>query len=127
MPKSLLTTAVFSTLVAALSAGTAPQHKSPDASPVQEPAKVANPLASFARMVGGEWKMTAQAGTSMFHTWHWGPGKYSMPRMTDGSGAGGEPLRALQVFYWRPGRKQVCLLGLEPFLSGPSSQLAVGL
>ena len=67
MPKSLLTAAVFSTLVlsvAAPSACTAAQDKSPDAKPAQEPApaKVANPMASFARMVGGEWKMTAAAG-----------------------------------------------------------------
>jgi hypothetical protein len=125
MPKSFLTAAVFSTLVlsvAALSACTAAQDKSPDARPVQEPAldKVANPMASFARMVSGKWRMTALAGTSTFDTWHWGPGKHSMRVMTDGSGGGGEPWRELQVFYWHPGRKQVCLLGLSPFARGVS-------
>src|SRR5262249_49152515 len=27
----------------------------------------------------------------------------------------GDPWRALRVVYWHPGRKQVCLLGLDPF------------
>jgi hypothetical protein len=109
-------------LIAALSACTALQDKSPDAKPAQEPApaKVANPMASFARLVSGEWRVTFHSGKSMFHTWHWGPGKHSMRRMTDGSGAGGEPWRELKVVYWHPGRKQVCLLGLSPFARGVS-------
>ena len=104
-------------LIAARSAYTAVQDESPDAKPVQEPApaEVASPMASFARMVSGEWRMTALSGTSTFDTWDWGPGKHSMRVMTDGSGAAGEPWRELQVFYWHPGRKQVCLLGLSPF------------
>ncbi len=99
-------------LMAALSACAVAQDKSP----VQEPAaaEVANPMASFARMVGGEWRVTFSSGTSMFHTWHWGPGQHSMRRMTDGSGAGGEPWRELQVYYWHSGRKEVCLLSLHP-------------
>jgi hypothetical protein len=104
-------------LIAALSACTARQDKNPDARPVREPAAagVANPMASFARMVPGEWRVTAQSGTSMLHTWHWGPGKHSMRGMTDGSDAAGNPWRQLKVVYWHPGRKQVCLLGLDPF------------
>lgn len=92
------------------------------ARPVQEPAsaKIANPMASFARMVPGEWRMTAQSGTSQIDTWHWGPKQHSMRVMTDGSGAAGEPWRELQVFYWHPGRKQVCLLGLSSFAGGVS-------
>ncbi len=109
-------------LVAAQFACAAAQDESPDARPAQEPApaKVADPMASFARMVSGEWKMTAQAGTSTFDIWHWGPGKHSIRVMTDGSGAAGEPWRELQVFYWHPGLKQVCLLGLSPFARGVS-------
>ena len=84
------------------------------------PAKVADPMASFARMVGGEWRMTAQSGKSMFDTWHWGPGKHSLRVMTDGSGADGKPWRELQAVYWHPGRKQVRLLGLSPFARGVS-------
>ncbi len=90
--------------------------------PPQEstPAKVADPMASFARMVPGEWRMTALRGTSTFDTWHWGPGRHSMRVMTDGSGSEvvPEPWRELQVFYWHPGRKQVCLLGLSPYARG---------
>jgi len=112
-------------LIAALSACNARQDKSPDAGPVQEPApaevaKVANPMASFARMVSGEWRRPALTKVSMFDTWHWGPGKHSMLAQTYGSGAAGEPWRELQVFYWHPGRKQVCLLGLSPFARGVS-------
>jgi len=109
-------------LIAALSACTARRGKSPDAKPAQSPApaEVADPMASFARMIPGEWRVTFQSGTSMFQTWHWGPGKHSMRRMTDGAGAGGEPWRALEVVYWHPGRKQVCLLGLSPFGRGVS-------
>jgi hypothetical protein len=117
-------TFVALSLIAALAACTAAQDKNPDARPAQEPAstEVANPMASFARMVGGEWRMTALRGTSTYDVWHWGPGRHSMRVMTDGSGSGvvPEPWRELQVFYWHPGRKQVCLLGLSPFARGVS-------
>jgi hypothetical protein len=39
---------------------------------------------------------------------------------TDGSGAAGEPWRALRVLYWHPGREDVCLFGLSPFMRGVS-------
>lgn len=111
-------------LVAALCACTAAQDATPEAKLVQQPAPaaVADPMASFARMVPGEWRMTALAGTSTFDTWHWGPGRHSMRVMTDGSGSSlvPEPWRELQVFYWHPGRKQVCMLGLSPFARGVS-------
>ncbi len=79
-------------LVAALFACTAVQDESPDAKPVQEPApaKVANPMASFARMVSGEWRVTFLNGSSMFDRWNWGPGKHSMLAQTYGSGAVGD-------------------------------------
>jgi len=113
-------------LIAALSACTDAQDKSPDVKPVQEPApvKVADPMASFARMVGGEWKMTMAPGTDLapgtglYDAWHWGPGKHSLRVMTDGLGGDGKPWRALQVVYWHPGRKQVRSLGLTPFAAG---------
>jgi len=83
---------------------------------------VVDPMASFARMVPGEWRQTALAGTSTFDTWHWGPGRRSMRVMTDGSGTAviPEPWRELQVFYWHPGRKQICFLGLSPYAGGVS-------
>ncbi|MDB5351791.1 MAG: putative transposase [Planctomycetota bacterium] len=117
MPKSLVAAALGFVPFAAVLLF---PPQGPPARPVQEPAKVANPMASFARMIPGEWRVTAQSGTSMFHTWHWGPGKHSIRRMTDGSNAAGNPWRELQVFYWHPGRKQVCLLGLSPFARGVS-------
>lgn len=105
-------------LVAALSACTGRPDKAPDAGSVQEPAPVDDPMASFARLVADEWRVTFKSGKSMFHTWHWGPGKHSLRRMTDGAGAGGETWRAVMVAYHHPGRKQVRLLGLEPVLRG---------
>ncbi|MBC7773331.1 MAG: hypothetical protein H7210_12610 [Pyrinomonadaceae bacterium] len=110
-------------LIAAVSACTARQEENTGAKAVQEPsrstpattAQVADPMASFASMVGGEWKTTAASGRSMFDTWHWGPGKHSMRVVTDGLAASGNPWRALQVMYWHPGRKEVRMLGLNPY------------
>lgn len=99
-----------------LSACTPRKNDSPDTTPV--PVVVADPMASFAQLVGDEWKTTAQSGTSMFHTWHWGPGKHSIREMTDGSGADGNPWRDLRVMYWHPALKQVRLLGLSPYAGG---------
>lgn len=88
--------------------------------PAPSTARASNPMASFERMVPGQWQVTYQSGTSMFDRWIWGPGQHSMRVETDGSGAAGEPWRALQLFYWHPGRQQVCLLGLSPFARGVS-------
>jgi hypothetical protein len=107
-------------LITAASAHAAEQDKAADAKPAQAPAAVAGPMASFARLVPGEWRQTAQSGTSMYHTWHWGPGQHSVRRMTDGAGADGKPWRELQVFYWHPGRKQVRLAGFSPYAGGVS-------
>lgn len=86
----------------------------------QDESPAADPLASFERMVSGEWRMTVESGTSQYSTWDWGPGRHSMRMQTAGSGAAGEPWRALRVVYWHPGRKQICLLGLSPFRRGVS-------
>ncbi len=63
--------------------------------------KAADPMATFARMIGGEWN-----GTSGLDSWTWGPGKHSI--------RGGE----LEVMYWHPGRKEVCLLNLHSDIPG---------
>lgn len=107
-------------LLAGLSALAAGQDPRPGDEPVQPstPAKAADPMANFARLVGGEWRATYLSGKSMFHAWHWGPGRHSARRMTDGSGAGGEPWRGVQVYYWHPGHEQVRLLGVEPVAGG---------
>lgn len=84
----------------------------------EEIGKVANPMDPFARMLPGEWKMTVASGASMYHTWHWGPGQRSMRVMIDGQGANGSPWHGVDVYYWHPGRKQVCTLGLSPYAEG---------
>ncbi len=104
-------------LIAALSACSARHDKNPNAKPAQEntPTEVANPMASFARMVGGEWRMIVQSGAGMFDTWHWGPGRRSLRVMTHGESAAGEPWRELSVVYWHPARRQTCRFGVGPF------------
>lgn len=79
------------------------------------PTEAEGPLAAFARLIHGEWRMTVMSGTSLFHTWHWGPGRHSVRVMTDGIGADGRPWRAVQVYYWHPGHKEIRLLGLNPY------------
>ncbi|WP_165235185.1 hypothetical protein [Aquisphaera insulae] len=107
--------------IAAITACTGWQDRSLGALTDQEPSSTAvDPMSPFARLVGDEWRQTASSGTSMFHTWHWGPGKHSIRRMTDGSGAGGEPWREVQVFYWHPELRQVRGLVLSPFARGVS-------
>lgn len=80
--------------------------------------KAADPMADFARMIGGEWKMTAQSGTSMCDTWHWGPGHHSMRVVTEGEAADGSPWYALEVVYWHSGLKQIRRLSMHPFIPG---------
>lgn len=87
---------------------------------VAAPAVVDGPMAPLARMVSGEWTMTVPAGTTLYSTWHWGPGRHSVRAMTDGSAADGTPWRAVQVFYWHPERKQVRLWGVSPYAGSVS-------
>jgi len=65
------------------------------------PAEIADPMKSFARLVGGEWRNVLGDGSSVYQSWHWGPGRHSM--------RGGE----LEVIYWHPGRKRVHLLSMH--------------
>ncbi len=110
------------TLFAALSACSRLPDKSPDAQRGATPAAAGrtDPLASFALLIPGVWRQTAASGQSMYHTWHWGPGRGSIRRMTVGAGANGKPWYELQVFYRHPKRRQVCVLGLSPFARGVS-------
>lgn len=75
-------------------------------------------IASFARMLDGEWRMTAASGTQNFRTWHRGPGGRSWRIVTDGQNGGGEPWRELEFLYWHPVRQRLCLLGLSSFAQG---------
>lgn len=72
----------------------------------------------FSRLVSDRWTVTARTGTKMYHTWKWGPGKYSIERWTEGEDAQGEPWRELIVYYWHPQEKQVRFLGISPYASG---------
>jgi hypothetical protein len=112
-------------IIAALSARAPLRVEGADTAPLQGPTNPthtehADPMAPFARMIPGEWRMTAEGGTSMYDTWRWGPGRHSVRVMTDGFGADGAPWREVQVYYWHPGRKEIRLLGLSPFARGVS-------
>lgn len=112
-PRCFHRTLLAPSLVAALSACTAAQEESPDKK-LREPAPAevqdpTGPMASFARLVPGEWWVTLNDGTSGFNTWRWGPGKHSI-RVADG----------VEVYYWHPGRKEVCTLSLSSYASGVS-------
>jgi hypothetical protein len=71
--------------------------------------------AGFARLLTGAWRITAASGTSMFDSWHWGPGQHSLRVMTEGLDASGGPWREISFFYYHPRRKEVCLFGLSPY------------
>jgi hypothetical protein len=89
-------------------------------------AKVADAMASFARMLPGEWRVKFPSGTNQFDTWKWGPGQHSMRMMTDGSDAVGNRWCALEVVYWHPGRKQARLLGIHPDVPGVGRGVSEG-
>jgi len=71
------------------------------------------PLAPFARLVGGEWRMTREGRAIQFDTWTWGPGRRSIVNSTHGWAGEDEPWRALDLYYWHPGRREVRVLGLH--------------
>jgi hypothetical protein len=101
-------------LLSATSACTASQAESP----ASRPASV--PMASFARMVGGEWRMTMTSGEKQYTVWYWGPGRRSLRAITHGHDGGGNPWRDLSVVYWHPGLGQVREIGLNPFAQSAS-------
>lgn len=106
-------------LVAGLSVLSFAQEPSQDQIPSERAtAEDDNPMTEFARMVGGEWKMTLKSGTSLYDSWHWGPGKRSLRVMTDGLSADGTPWSTLEVVYWHPRHKQVRLLNMHPDVLG---------
>ncbi|MCA9256338.1 MAG: hypothetical protein KDA33_11910, partial [Phycisphaerales bacterium] len=80
------------------------------------------PMASFARMEAGEWRL----GSIQFDTWRWGPARRSMRAVTNGSDGQGNPWRELVVYFWRPDRQQVCLLGFHPDIPGVGRGVASG-
>ncbi|XVJ59660.1 MAG: hypothetical protein HEQ23_09750 [Tepidisphaera sp.] len=98
----------------------------PDNKPVIVPANV-QPVAKtsvrmepFSGLIGGRWRMTALAGTVMHDTWHWGPERNSIRKMTAGTASSGEPWHGISVYFWHPGRKEVRTFGVSPFARGVS-------
>lgn len=76
-PRTLL---AFS-LIAAPTACTSTRDAQWEELPAQSaPAQAADPMAGFARLVGGEWRVTFDSGESAHHAWVWGPGKRSLRR-----------------------------------------------
>lgn len=78
-------------------------------------------MAPFARMIDGEWATTSESGHIMRDRWYWGPGKHSVRVMTRGESAGGAPWRHVQVYYWHPQLKQICLRGFSCYAGGVSA------
>lgn len=110
-------------LIAAPSACTAAQSESPGvrSGPELESAEVDDPMASFARLVGGEW----QYGTMAPHAWHWGPGRHSMRRTTHGSETAPGSWTG-DVMYWHPALREVRTLSLHEDIPGVGRGVAEG-
>ena len=94
-------------------------------SPPPEAARLSGPgpLASepfLARLLGGDWQLTLQSGTSMLTRWSAGPGEHSFRSETRGFGGGGEPWRSLRVLYRDPQSQDVRLFGLSSYAQGVS-------
>ncbi len=73
-------------------------------------------MANFARLIDGEWRVTLASGAEMFQAWQWGPGRFSIHRLSRATEAGG--VWAGDVMYWHPGRKEVRLLSLHEDIPG---------
>ncbi|MBL8900809.1 MAG: hypothetical protein JNM84_24470 [Planctomycetes bacterium] len=78
------------------------------------------PLAGFERLLTGAWRQTAASGTSMLHTWRWGPGQRSLRAATTGESASGAPWRALTYLYVHPREGDVRTFGLSCYAGGVS-------
>ena len=116
-------------LALSLSAAPSACAASDDRSDVQHarnpaPVEVDDPMASFARMVGGAWQVTLASGVSGVHAWQWGPGQHSMRRMTY-SDAAANPWQG-EVMYWHPGLGQVRLLSLHEDIPAVGRGVAEG-
>lgn len=75
----------------------------------------ANPMAPYARLIGGEWRTKFDGGARIFDTWRWGPGRHSIHLTTDGNGTEGEPWRVVGTHYWHPGRRELRLWGVSSY------------
>lgn len=91
-------------IVALLVAACASSHPSvpDDSKRVPSAAPSDTPLAPFARMIDGEWRVTFESGTTQFDRWEWGPGRRSILSQAYGTDAAGAPWRVLTVYYAHP-------------------------
>lgn len=112
-----LVSSISAVLVTALTVGCVPSGCAPAAStPPPSPVFEIPPhLLGLARLVGGEWEMVMDSGRGMRDRWSWGAGNQSLRLLTHGTSAAGDPWRALQTIYWHPARKQLRVLGFNPF------------
>ncbi len=81
------------------------------------------PLAPFARMIGGEWRVTFASGTTQFDRWRWGPGRHSIISETFGTDAEAKPWRVLTVYFVEPGSDAVRVVSSHP----PAGELGRGM
>ena len=88
--------------------------------PTTEHSEEPVPMAAFARMETGEWRL----GTVHATTWRWGPGRHSIRAHRVGSDVGGNPWRELVIYYWHPDREQIQLVSFHPDI--PSIGRGVG-
>lgn len=93
----------------ALSGCTARPTPADTAVPALEPPL---PMTPFARLVGGEWRVTFASGDTASHAWRWGPGRHSLRQQANSSTFAENPW-AGEVIYWHPGRREVCVLSLH--------------
>ncbi|MCA9307109.1 MAG: hypothetical protein KDA16_11280 [Phycisphaerales bacterium] len=74
----------------------------------------ADPLARFAHLVGGEWRLGLPGGKWQIDRWVWGPGERSMRSRTFNSQGDGETTCGVwRVMYWHPGRGRIETLNLQ--------------
>ncbi|MBK9386180.1 MAG: hypothetical protein IPN34_15315 [Planctomycetes bacterium] len=119
-PSSALALATTSVLVLACAQPPvpAPARASEAAPSAASPAPA--PLAGLERLLTGAWRQTAASGTSMLHSWRWGPGQRSLRSTTTGESASGDPWRALTYFYVHPREGDVRTFGLSCYAGGVS-------
>ena len=82
--------------------------------PASEPAEGSAPMAAFARMEAGEWRL----GTLHATAWQWGPGQHSIRAHRVGADIDGNPWRELMIYYWHPDREQIRILSFHPDIPG---------
>ena len=100
--------------VATLAACTADRRDTADAEPKQSAsaAEATHPMASFARFVGGEWNLRLASGEVGAFAWHFGPGRFSLRRMTHASDAFPNSFEG-EILYWHPGLREVRFLSMH--------------